>query len=145
MSTKDVVTHPWTATALDEELAEEISRLDDQIATLQRHRGLAEQELTRRLEGREALMLAHPYLQIELVYSTPSYDTAKLLALAEVIPPEDYHRAYHPEHVKEVQVAARFDGRQLNTLARRYGDPVRMILEGAKLPSNAKLVVRPKD
>ena len=128
----------------DVTLATLIDHLDTKIKGLQNERGHVEQELTRRLQERGARELAHPTLEVKLVYPSPTYETAKLMVLAEIIPPEDYNKAYQPAWVKEVPQAARFDGRQLNTLARKYGEPVQKVLDQARLPSAPKLDVKPK-
>ena len=129
----------------DQELADLIRMYDENIAFQQKQRGLAEQELTCRLQERGALELAHPTLKVTLEYPSPTYDVGKLRALAEIVPPEDYAAAYQPEHIKQVPVAARFDGRRLNTLARNYGQPVREVMERAQLPSSPRLTVKAKE
>lgn len=128
----------------DEMLVNQIYKLDQQIKQMQTYREKSALELIQRLENREARELAHPTLEVKLEYPSPTYDVAKLRALAEAIPPEEYALAYQREHVKEVQVPARFDGRVLNTLARKYGKPVAEIMAGAKLPSSPRLNIQPK-
>ena len=135
----------WITAFLDEGLAELIAAVDKDIAALQRERGLLEMELTRRLVDRGARELAHPTLEVRLDYPSPTYDVGKLRALAEIVPPEDYAKAYQPEYIKQVPVAARFDGRQLNTLARKFGTPVQGALELARLPSSPRLRITAKE
>ena len=135
----------WYATATDAELADFIAMTKNAIARFQEDQGRAEQALTQRLQERGALELAHPTLEVKLLYPSPTYDVPTLLILAEIVPPEDYAKAYQPAWVKAVPQAARFDGRVLNTLARKYGTPVTAILEQAKLPSSPRLVVKVKE
>ena len=145
MTTEDTIAADIRSICTDEELADGISLLDEEIAYCQNQRGQVEMELTHRLQGRGARELAHPTLVVKLEYPSPAYDVGKLRALAEVIPPEDYTAAYQPEHTKEVRVPARFDSRQLNVLAGKYGQPVQTVLDQAKLPSTARLTVKAKE
>lgn len=135
------ITFGWTT---DEALANIINDKEAAIAVLENEVHYAVTALTLRLQNRGALALAHPTLEVSLVYPSPTYETSKLKALAELVPPEDYAKAYQPEWVKEVPQPARFDGRQLNSLARKYGQPVREILAAAQLPSTPRLVVKAK-
>ena len=130
----------WT----DEAIADCINEENKCIAVAEQVRGRLTMELTRRLQARNAMELAHPTLDVKLVYPSPTYDMGCLVALAEVVPPEDYAKAYQESYVKQVPQPARFDGRVLNTLARKYGEPVTAILDRAKLPSSPRLVVEEK-
>ena len=129
----------------DEELADWLLTTKNLIAIFQEQQNCTEQELIRRLQGRDAMELAHPTLEVKLVFPSPVYETAKLMALAELVPPEEYTKAYQPEWVKEIVQAARFDGRVLNTLARKFGAPVTALLARAELPSSPRLVVKTKE
>ena len=135
----------WYTKATDAELADSIAMNQNSIAVLQEDQGRAERELTHRLQSRNALELAHPTLEVKLVYPSPVYETAKLMALAELVPPEAFDAAYKSEWVKQVPQPARFDGRGLNVLARLYGKPVTDLLEKAKLPSSPRLVIKPRE
>ena len=129
----------------DAMLAEGIALMTLDLTEIQNAKGRMEQELTRRLEERGARELAHATLIVKLEYPSPTYDVAKLRPLAEIIPPEDYAKAFQPEHTKSVPMPARFDGKQLNALARKFGQPVQEVLDQARLPSAPRLVVKAKE
>jgi len=130
----------------DAMLAEGISRMAFDLTEIQNAKGRMEQELTRRLQDRGARELAHATLIVKLAYPSPEYNTPKLrLLLGEVVSPEECAKAYKAEHTKQVSVAAKFDGQQLNVLARKYGQPVQEVLDQARLPAAPRLVVKAKE
>jgi len=146
MTTEDTIAADIRAVCTDEELADAIHLLDMEIAYSQKQRGQIEMTLTRRLQERNALELAHPTLLVKLAYPSPEYNTPKLRSLlGEVVSPEEFIKAYKSEHTEQVEVAARFDGRQLNVLTRKYGQPVQEVLDQARLPATPRLRITAKD
>ena len=129
----------------DADLAAGIDHYQRMEASARNLRQRAETELQRRLEARGATELAHPALEVRLVAESPKYDPGKLQGLYEVADPTEVSVAWEPPHEKTVEVAGRWNGTKLNTLARKYGDPVRQVLEAARLPGVVRLVVKPKE
>ena len=71
----------WT----DEAIADCINEENKCIAVAEHVRGRMTMELTRRLQDRNALELAHPTLEVRLEYPSPTYDIGCLVALAELV------------------------------------------------------------
>ena len=141
--TEPIVINAWIRNT-DEEVADHIHRLRQQAADLQVYLDRLELELIQRLEERKARELQHPSLQVYLDYRTPQYDVGKLMRLAELLPPEDWAKAWHPETTKEVPVPAGLDMRVAGGWGRRFGVDVAAILAEAKLPSTPRLVIKDK-
>mgnify|MGYP001587665470 CR=1 FL=1 len=118
----------------DEELADYINNLRQSAADIQAHLGRLEMVLTQRLEQRQARELQHPTLQVYLDYRTAQYDVGKLMRLAELVPPEDWAKAWHPETTKQVPVPAGLDMRVAGGWRKRFGVDVGAVLDEAKLP-----------
>ena len=135
--------NPWS-NVTDEQLADHINYLRKSAADLAAAAGRMEMELTQRLEGRRARELQHPTLQVFLDYGTAQYDIGKLMPLAELVPPEDWGKAWHPETTKEVPVPAGLDMRVAGGWGKRFGVDVAAVLAEAKLPSAPRLVSKDK-
>lgn len=131
--------------ANDEELTDIIQQYRDQIIELQRLTGHLEQELIQRLQARQATELQHPTLVVTLDYGTPGCDPAKAQAIAELVPPEDWAKAWHPATTKTVPVKAHLDWRIANGWAKRFGSLVAKAIEAAKLPSAPRVVIKAKE
>lgn len=130
----------------DEVLAEDIYMLAQEEAAYRDARQRREQELIRRLQERGARELAHPKLTVALDLGTPSYDMGTVRSgLGEIVPPEELREAWEEAREKVVQVPGRWNGTKLNALARKYGEPVRAVLERAKVPGAARLKITVKE
>ena len=128
----------------DEELADCIVHLRQQVADTQAYLGRMEIEMIQRLEQRQARELQHPTLKVYLDYRTAQYDVGKLMRLAELVPPEDWAKAWHPETTKQVPVPAGLDMRVAGGWRKRFGVDVGAVLDEAQLPSAPRLVIKEK-
>ena len=135
--------HPWQAMT-DEEVADYIHRFRQQMTELREYSDRLELELIQRLEQRKARELQHPSLQVYLDYRTAQYDVGKLMRLAELVPPEDWAKAWHPETTKEAPVPAGLDMRVAGAWRKRFGIDVGAVLDEAQLPSTPRLVIKDK-
>ena len=136
------ITH-WRQNS-DEELADYICHLRQQSADTQAYLGRLELELIQRLEQRQARELQHPTLQIYLAYRTAQHDVGTLMRLAELVPQEDWAKAWHPETTKQVPVPAWLDMRVAGGWGKRFGLEVATIIKEAQLPSAPRLVIKDK-
>ena len=128
----------------DEEIASQIQALREHLADTQAYSGRLEMELVQRLEARQATELQHPTLLVRVDYGTQRYDIPKLMALTEMVPPDEWAKAWHPETVKEVPVPAGLDMRIANTWRKRFGTDISLVFDAARLPGAPRLVIKPK-
>ena len=128
----------------DEEIVGYIRFLRQSAADLQAHLGRLELLLIQRLEKRKARELQHPTLQVFLEYRTPQYDPAKLAPLAELVPPEDWAKAWHPGTTRHVPVPAGLDMRIAGGWGKRFGVDVAAVITAAQLPNTPRLVIKDK-
>ena len=144
-SSEGWVRSDWYTTATDAELADAIVITKRSIAFFQADQGRAEQELTNRLQSRNALELLHPTLEIKLDPGTPKYFLPTMYKVKEIISPEEWAKAFTPEHEETVLVEAKLDMKKARHWPKRFGKDVAAIFEEALLPSVPRLVVKAKE
>ena len=146
-TTKDLGKHfsNWYTTATDEELADSIATTKHAIALFQEDQGRAERELSQRLQERGARELAHPTLEVKLDLGTPKYFLPTMHKVKEIISPEEWDKAFTPEHEETVLVEAKLDMKKARHWPKRFGKDVAAIFEEARLPSAPRLVVKAKE
>ena len=127
----------------DDELLASYVVLESGITDLVGRRDRIQQELERRMTERGATELPHPTIECVLKYPTPTVDTNKLMALNELLAPMTIEEGFTPEHTEARLVPAKFDMTVVNTW-KKYGKEVADIIEGAKLPTRPRLVVKRK-
>lgn len=97
-----------------------------------RLRELMEAEMERRLRYRGARELYHPDWVMEMVEPTPEYRMDRLETLRELVPPQEWEKAYTPEHTE--MVAAKLSMTVVKAWARRFGTEVGRVIEEARIP-----------
>ena len=132
-------TTSWNVT--DAELAEDIDNLSHRIAVLEKAKGHMEQELTRRLQERGAQELAHPTLEVKLVRGTPQYDLLTMMLLKELIDPEEWNKAYSPEHEETITVKAKLNMVKARHWPTRFGNDVAQVFEKALIATPSRLSI----
>lgn len=103
-----------------------------------------EYEVLRLMQAREATTVAHPdYGLVKVKKGRPTYDTGILLPLLENadIPQVMIDKAYIPEH--QETVAAKWDGRGLNEIAKLGGD-IAETIESATIRAADSIVIGDK-
>ena len=103
----------------------------------------AEYALLTRMQADGATAIAHPKYEVELRRAQPTYDTGRLAALRELIPPDEVALGYTPEHEEVVVVAEKYDMRIVKGWT-RFGQAVRDVLEGAAITGAPRLRIRRK-
>ena len=131
----------WT----DEAIADCINEENKCIAVAEAVKGHAEQELVRRLQERGAQELFHPTLEVKLDLGTPKYFLPTMHKVKEIISPEEWAKAFTPEHEETVLVEAKLDMKKARHWPKRFGKDVAAIFEEALLPSSPRLVVKAKE
>ena len=71
-----------------------------------------------------------------------TFDQSALVALKELLSPENYDKVYKPGYTKEVQVPGKYDGVKLNAVANKYGGEIKEAIEKARLPVSYKLKIK---
>ena len=131
----------WT----DEAIADCINEENKYIAVAEHVRGRMTMELTRRLQERGAQELLHPTLEVKLDPGTPRYFLPTLHKVKEIISPEEWDKAFMPEHEETVLVEAKLDMKKARHWPKRFGKDVAAIFEEALLPSAPRLIVKAKE
>ena len=107
-----------------------------------------EQELQARMEADSAtVLLGLDGARVELVYPSPTYNNGILMEVLELLPPgaeAEMARGYIHAHEEIVQVAARFDMRQVKTWV-KFGKEIADTIERAKIPGRPGLKVTRKE
>lgn len=98
-------------------------------------------ELISRLMERQATEFTSDNWTAKLVTETRRYDMTKLIAsLQELIPPEDWAKAYIPAHQETVDVPARLHMTKVNSW-REYGRDVQDAITSATLPDTPQILM----
>jgi len=71
-----------------------------------------------------------------------TFDQSALLALKELLSPENYAKVYTPGYTKEVQVPGKYNGVKLNAVANKYGGEIKEAIEKARLPVSYQLKIK---
>jgi len=134
-----------------EDTVKQIRLIDKSIAIAELEKNKLESELLFYLEGIDANGFPDPFdvdgaivtvyrQKIKGRYGT--FDQSALVALKELLSPENYAKVYTPGHVKEVQVPGKYDGVQLNAVANKYGGEIKEAIEKARLPVSYQLKIK---
>lgn len=115
-----------------------------QIDILMREKGHVEMEISRRMHDDDATVLRHDQLECKL--GTASYDPGRLKALAELVPPAEFARAYTAAHTetKTVDVAEKFDMRIITAWG-KLGKRVATAIKDAELLYSRRLTIKVKE
>lgn len=98
-------------------------------------------EIQRRMEEDGATIIDHPALTCELKFLSPTYDMGKLRAIAELVPPEEWAKAFTPAHWGEpTWIEDKYNMTKIKPLD-KYGAAVAQIIEAAKIPGAAVLKI----
>lgn len=129
----------------DEDLVEQVAILDDTVRRAREQRQALETEIFARLQARNAREMPHPTYKVALEEDAPTYDVPRMIpVLGEVIPPDEWAKAFSEAHEETVQVPARLDMRVARYWADRYGDDVRRVFDEARIPGATRLKVTPR-
>lgn len=121
---------------LDPELVWQLGIAQESMAQLRKRIQRLEHEVMMRLEKYQALELFHPEWECTLKKPSPTYDVPKLRAiLGETVDPGIWKSAYIDEHPEVTIIPAKFNGTQMNSLARKHGKPITDAMAEALLPS----------
>ena len=134
-----------------EDTIKQIRLIDKSIAIAELEKDKLESELLFYLEGIDANGFPDPFdvdgaivtvsrQKIKGRYGT--FDQSALVALKELLSPENYDKVYKPGHIKEVQVPGKYDGVQLNAVANKYGGEIKEAIEKARLPVTYQLKIK---
>ena len=132
-------------TLTDHALAEEILAAQERIADNESVLHALRIEVQRRIEDSGGTMLDDPDFKIELKPGPVTYDVGILVPLKEQLSEENLAKVYTSadDVRREMKVSDKWDGQQLNALARRFGVVAR-IVERARIPGRPKVVVERK-
>lgn len=100
-------------------------------------------ELQTRMKADRATAIPHKDLTCELVNPTPKYDYSKLRGLAELVRPEELAKGFTPAHEETVLVPDAWNMTKIKPLM-KYGEAVRLVIEGAVLPAEPQLRIKRK-
>ncbi len=132
------------------ELVRLVAGTEKRIQKLARLAGMAEMELTQRIEASGGYAIADPDFDVELAPGRVSYDQGRLRPALEVegIPAEEMvgeGKAYREPWTETVEHEGKFNVQQLQKLARKYGGRLPEIIEAATVPGRRRLVVKAKE
>ena len=102
---------------------------------------LVETEIERRCRDRNASTMRSRKAIAEIKPGTPSYDSSRMVALAEILEPADFADAYTPEHQKTIDVPGSWHGGKVKKLVRQYGSEVAQVVEDATIPGKPRLKI----
>ena len=134
-----------------ENTIEQIRMIDKSIFIAQLEKDKLESEVLSYLEAEGAnefpdsfdvdgeIVTVYRY-KVKSKYGT--FDQSALVALKELLSPENYDKVYTPGNTKEVQVPGKYDGVKLNAVANKYGGEVKEAIEKARLPVSYKLKIK---
>ena len=117
----------------DELLLKCLADFREQEKLFRDQRQRLEYEILKRLEARQATEMTSPLWTAKLVKPSPQYDMGKLLALKEEVSPDEWAKAFTPEHME--MVPAKLDMRVAGGWGKRFGSTVAQALDRARLPS----------
>lgn len=134
-----------------EDTVKQIRLIDKSIAIAELEKNKLESELLFYLEGIDANGFPDPFdvdgaivtvyrQKIKGRYGT--FDQSALVALKELLSPENYDKVYTPGYTKEVQVPGKYDGVKLNAVANKYGGEIKEAIEKARLPVSYQLKIK---
>ena len=129
----------------DTALAERLEGMEESMAQLRETADRIRYELTRRIQERNGTELPSERYRIALEQGSPRYDYGLLRALEELVPPDDYAKAYKAPYTHEVTDQEKWSGTALNSLERRFGGKVALVIQQARIPGEPHLVVKRKE
>ena len=119
----------------NDDLLDQRFTLAEAMDQLRETLGRVDMEISRRMLVDNARAIITDRYEAYLNPGTPSLDYAKLVVLKEgAMVEEDLLSCYTPEHEETAMVPEKWSLVKLNQMARKYGDPVGSVLEGAKIP-----------
>ena len=120
----------------DQELVDEVLEYDETIETLRGLRAALVSEIEARLDAKGARVLAVDGATVERPLGTAVYDYGTLAGLRETLSPAELGKAYTAPHDEYIPasvktVEEKWNGTQLNKLAKDLGGDVRETIERA--------------
>ena len=115
---------------------------DKELVEIARERqDIIEVEIERRCRDRNASTMRSRKAIAEIKPGTPSYDSSRMVSLAEILEPADFADAYTPEHQKTIDVPGSWHGGKVKKLVRQYGSEVAQVVSDATIPGKPRLKI----
>lgn len=98
-----------------------------------------------RIRASGGTMLPDARWRIAIETGSRELDQNALRPLLEILPDDEVAKAFTEEHKVTSTVPAKWDGTQLNRIARAYGGEIAARIQGARKPGKERLVVERKE
>ena len=123
-------------------LAIGIVTIQEALAAEQRTLDEFRAEVQRRIEAAGATMLDDDEFTIELKPGPTTWDVGILVALKEQLGPTWLDKVFKPDHREIIHVPDKWDGTQLNAVARKFGGDVAETVARARIPGRPQVIVK---